>query len=95
MAMFRGEWRRCLRDDLDTRLVAASKGSQGAILRLAEEYGLIPVDSRQQVDDALLEWLVSEDEGLRYDALYIVSEYRVRRAEACPLISPELLGEGR
>ena len=67
------------RDELDARHVAA-KDSQGAILELAATYGRIPEEDRRKVEEVLLDWLLSEDESLRYDALFIVDEYLIRRA---------------
>jgi hypothetical protein len=77
------EWWCDLRSDLDRRYVE-SKDSQGAVLALAETYGRIPPDQRSEVDTVLLEWVLSDEEGLRFDALAIVDEYRI--TDAIPVL---------
>ena len=74
----RSRWRR-LRDEADERYVR-SRDSQGAIVELAAIYGRIPSEHRAEVNEELLDWLASDDEGLRYDALYIVGEYAITEA---------------
>lgn len=77
---YSGGWWRELRDDLDARHVAA-KEAQAAILHLATIYGGIPVPDRGGVDQVLLEWILSDDPTLRYDALYIVNQHMIRSVE--------------
>jgi len=74
-------WWRSLRDDLDDRYVR-SKDSQRSIIELAAIYGRIPGLHRERVNEELLDWLESDDERLRYDALYIVGAYSI--VEAIP-----------
>jgi hypothetical protein len=77
------EWWCDLRGELDQRHVAA-KDSQRAIIELAGAYGRIPTDQRLEVNEVLLEWVLADDEGLRFDALAIVNEYKI--TEAAPAL---------
>lgn len=73
------EWWRELRDDIDRRFVEA-RDSNGAIVELAVIYARIPEADRAEVNEVLAEWVESEDEGLRFDALAIVNKYRLIHA---------------
>jgi hypothetical protein len=58
----------------------AGKDSQGAVLALAETYGQIPAGQRSEVNAVLLEWVLSDEEGLRFDALAIVDDCGITEA---------------
>ena len=73
------EWWCELRSSLDRRHVAG-KDSQGAVLALAETYGQIPAGQRSEVNAVLLEWVLSDEEGLRFDALAIVDDCGITEA---------------
>jgi hypothetical protein len=73
------EWWCELRSNLDRRHVEG-KDSQGAILALAETYRQIPAGQRSEVNAVLLEWVLSDDEGYRFDALAIVDDCGITEA---------------
>ena len=51
--------------------------SQEAVLRLSHAYTLLQPDERRVVDEVLSEWLYSEDENQRFDALALIREHRI------------------
>lgn len=67
---------RALRDMVHERYRAA-KDSQGAVLALARAYRGAPATERAAIDAVLAEWLLSDDEGLRFDARFLVDEFRI------------------
>jgi hypothetical protein len=71
----RERWER-LRDRLDAE-AQASKMSQEAVLRLSYAYTLLQPDERRVVDELLSQWLYSEDETKRFDALVLIREHRI------------------
>ena len=74
---------RDLRDQLDER-ARASKRSQEAAIDLAAAFARLSDAERSNVVPTLDEWLLSDDEALRFDALYVVAEHSV--AEAVPAL---------
>lgn len=54
-----------------------SRDSQAALFELSELYDRLDVEERQQVDELLGDWVVSDDEGLRFDALALIREKRI------------------
>lgn len=72
-------WWRGLRDqvDLDAR---ASKESTEAIIEISDQYRRLGPTQRDVIDQVVGEWLLSEDEGLRFDALALIAEHRIRSA---------------
>lgn len=75
----RRQWR-ALRDDLDAR-AAAAKDSMDAVTRLSERYAALADDERTAVDAELADWLCSNDESLRYDALFLIATHDIRTTE--------------
>jgi hypothetical protein len=65
-----------LRDRLDAE-AQASKMSQEAVLRLSHAYTLLQPNERRVVDEVLSEWLSSEDENKRFDALALIREHHI------------------
>lgn len=74
----RTAWMRT-RGELDSQ-ARLSKDSQGALLGLSQRYRMLDDEQRVTVDGILAEWIVSDDESERFDALALVDEYRVRSA---------------
>lgn len=65
-----------LRAELDRRAVA-SKSSQSAVVELSREYRRLGSDDRAEVDVLLRSWLLSADEGERFDAVAVVDDNEV------------------
>lgn len=81
-----------LRDDLNHRY-SESKNSQAAVLDLASAYGRLPDPDSHEVNEVLEEWLLSEDEGLRFDALHVVRAFAITDAVPSPrLLQDRLAG---
>lgn len=76
--LIRSEWS-ALRDRLDTEARGA-KMSQAAVVELSHRYASLDAESRGVVDEMLSEWVLSDDENLRFDALALVSDHRIVRA---------------
>src|SRR5271166_4717598 len=74
-----GDQWRTLRDDLDRSFVQA-KNSMGAVIELSKAYGRLDEAEKGKVNDVLIEWVLSEDESVRHDALFPVNEYQLRQA---------------
>ena len=49
---------------------------EGAIVELSEAYRRLDEAEQDEVNDVVIEWVLSDDESLRYDALFLVSEYQ-------------------
>ena len=73
------QWR-ALRDDLDARALAA-QDTMDAVMRLSRRYTALADHDRAAVDAELARWLCSNDERLRYDALFLIAEHDIRNAE--------------
>lgn len=76
----RAMWSR-IRDEADAA-AQASKNSHGAVLELSQRYKSLDPQQREIVDEILTEWVLSDDETKRFDALALIDEYRVRSALA-------------
>lgn len=76
--LIRSEWS-ALRDRLDTEARGA-KMSQAAVVELSHRYASLDAESRGVVDERLSEWVLSDDENRRFDALALVSDHRIVRA---------------
>jgi len=74
-----GDQWRSLRDALDKRAIQA-KDSMQAIFELNDAYGRLDETERSEVNKVLVEWLLSDDAGLRYDAEFIVEKHSLRKA---------------
>jgi hypothetical protein len=74
-----GDRWRSLRDELD-RSFAQGKNSLRAVFDLSVVYGCLNAADQNEVNDVLIEWVLSEDETLRYDALFLVNEHQVHQA---------------
>jgi hypothetical protein len=58
----------------------AGKDSQAALGELARAYGHLAPEDRAIVDELLVEQVQSEDEAVRFDALFLVREFRIQSA---------------
>jgi hypothetical protein len=74
-----GDQWRSLRNDLE-RSFAQGKNSLQAVFELSMAYGRLDEAEQNEVNGVLIEWVLSEDECLRYDALYLVKEHQVHQA---------------
>lgn len=74
----RAEWT-ALRERLDAE-ATAMKESQAAVIELSRRYAALDADARRVVDELLSEWVLSDDENLRFDALALVSDHRILSA---------------
>jgi hypothetical protein len=74
----RAEWTE-LRDRLDAA-ARAMKNRQAAVVELSLRYGLLDPESRPAVDSLLAEWLLSEDEALRFEARAVISDHAITSA---------------
>lgn len=63
--------------DEDARL---SKSSQVVVLELSRQYRALDEAERSEVDELLAEWVLSEDEGKRFDAMAVIADNQVARA---------------
>ena len=61
--------RKCLSEQAD-----AIKDSQSVAFGLLEEYDNLHYNERVAINDILAEWLLSDDETLRYDACFLISQ---------------------
>jgi hypothetical protein len=71
---------RDLRDRLD-REARRVKSSPDAAIKLSLAYDALDATARECVDQTICEWLLSDDETLRFDALWLVNEHGIARAE--------------
>jgi hypothetical protein len=74
-----GDQWRGLRDDLD-RSFAQDKDPLRAVFGLSMAYGRLDEAEQNEVNDVLIDWVLSENETLRYDALYLVDEHQIHQA---------------
>jgi hypothetical protein len=58
-----------------------AKSSQEAVIKLSHGYGELGPKPREAVDETICEWLLSDDETLRFDALALVNDHGIARAE--------------
>lgn len=56
------------------------KNSQGALLTFMELYQSLDADKRGWADHIIVEWLDSQNERRRFDALAMVDHFRIRAA---------------
>jgi hypothetical protein len=74
-----GDQWRSLREELG-RSFAQGKNSLRAVFELSGVYGRLDEAERDAVNDVLIEWLLSEDDTLRHDALFLVNEHQIGQA---------------
>jgi hypothetical protein len=67
------------RKDLDDE-AAALKHSQMALAKLLTWYRGLSSDERRLADSVLDEWIISESEAVRFDALALIDEFKVTTA---------------
>ena len=65
-----------MRRQIDERAVR-SKSSQSVVVGLSREYRRLGADERADVDVVLRSWLLSADEGERFDAVAVVDDNEV------------------
>jgi hypothetical protein len=65
------------RIDAETK---AEKVSQAALFELSQYYLSLPVVERRTIDGVLAEWVLSDNESKRFDALALIDEHRIRSA---------------
>ena len=58
----------------------ALKDSYFALEKLQDLYRGFNPEKRAMADHVLAEWALSEEEGLRFDALALIEEFKVKRA---------------
>lgn len=75
----RNEWEAYSREADQTYQDA--EDSQGALLALFDRYKGLGPDERKAVDELLSEQLASPDENVRFDALALVREFKIRSTE--------------
>lgn len=63
--------------DQDAR---ASKSSQAVVLELSRQYRALDDSERSEVDGLLAEWVLSQDEGKRFDAMAVIADNHVTHA---------------
>lgn len=68
-----------LRERLDDD-ARASKSSHAVVLELSRRYQALDESERPEVDELLAEWVLSEDEGRRFDALAVIADNKVVHA---------------
>jgi len=68
-----------LRNRLDAQ-GQATKVPQAAIVELSRRYLDLDPDARGVVDELISEWVLSDDENLRFDALALISDHRIEIA---------------
>lgn len=71
----RADWSQ-LRDRIQ-RAAAEAKLSQAAWLELSARYRLLSPESRGVVNALLAEWVLSDDPGLRSDAVYVIDDHGI------------------
>jgi hypothetical protein len=67
------------RDSADDEALSL-KDSQLALLRLEELYKKFDARERLMADQLLMEWSLSENEGIRFDALALISHFNIVKA---------------
>lgn len=58
------------------------KDAQLPLERLRVAFATIPDDERLNADAVIVEWLASDDENLRFDAIALIDEFRIVAAGA-------------
>jgi len=73
-----------------TKEAETNRDSQSVAFGLLDVYDGLTEDQREDVNEILTDWLVSDDNRLRYDASFLISQRRissmtgaVKRAIAC------------
>lgn len=65
------------RIDAETK---AQKASHAAVFELSRYYLALSTAERQIIDALLAEWVLSDEESKRFDALALIDEHRIRSA---------------
>jgi hypothetical protein len=68
------------RRDADEEAISL-KDSYLALDRLHALYRRLDAEERQMADQVLAEWALAEDEKVRFDALALIADFRIRSAE--------------
>lgn len=68
-------------DEVSTRAIE-NKQSQEALLAMATRYQSLPQPDREAVNELLAEQLALQDESVRFDALALIQDFRIRSALA-------------
>jgi|SRR6187402_1751711 len=82
--MMLNEYRKNLEEwwaETDAREVAR-KNSQGALVAFMDLYERLTPGERELADQVIAEWVASEDQRKRFDALAMVDHFRIRAATA-------------
>ena len=58
----------------------AEKASQAALFELSRYYLSLTPAGKDAINDLLAEWVVSDDESKRFDALALIDEHRISSA---------------
>lgn len=59
--------------------------------RLRAAYAATPADDRPSADAVIVEWLASDDENLRFDAIALIDEFRIDSAASLHCLRTRLL----
>ena len=59
---------------------AVARSPQGATEEFADFYAKLSVEDRAQADEAIAEWLLSENKRQRFDALAMVRRFKIAAA---------------
>jgi len=81
-----------VRIDAETK---AGKLSEAAPIELSEYYLSLPLGKRQTIDAVLADWILSDNESKRFDALYLIYEHQIRSALPALEKLREKLGKSR
>lgn len=76
----RSRWE-LLRERLDEE-ARASKSSQAVVVQLSQQYRRLNDPDRSEVDGLLAEWVLSDDEEKRFDAMAVIADNRIAGATA-------------
>lgn len=68
-----------LRQELDAAAVG-TKDTHFVVLSLSRRYGALQRDEQQVVDELLAEWVLSDDPGLRFDAMAVIADHNIASA---------------
>jgi hypothetical protein len=74
----RADWEELRRDLSDEAI--QKKVSQEALFRLSEAYRALSEDEQSVVNALLGEWVLSDDEGKRFDALFLIRQHGIQSA---------------
>jgi hypothetical protein len=78
LALIRDEWSQ-MWDEADQSYIA-EKNANGVLPFLAQRYRELSDAERPEIDELIVDRVLSEDEGRRFDALYLVRTFLIKSA---------------